>query len=110
MRAVQLAGVGLVIWWFASSSGLVQAQFTNHAEWPITDFENTLVDLSETMSGGRRPQVHLELASGALARRPGTGHRRPYGQNPYRGYDSITNQLFCSATRSTRVSRQWSTF
>ncbi len=32
MRAVQLAGVGLIIWWFASSSGLVQAQFTNNVE------------------------------------------------------------------------------
>jgi len=243
MRAVQLAGVGLVIWWFASSSGLVQAQFTNHAEWPITDFENTLVDLSEIMSGGppkdgipavddpkfisnsqaalwlddQEPVIVVEVnghpracpiqilmfheivndtvagrpltvtfyplcnASIVFERRVGdevldfgttgrlrksdlvmydrqsetwwqqfsgtgivgshavtvldrypasivafanfksgypdgevlskeTGHRQPYGQNPYRGYDSITDQLFCSATRSTRVSRQWSTF
>ena len=30
----------------------MQAQFTNNSEWPITDLDNTLVDLSEIMSGG----------------------------------------------------------
>jgi len=51
-RVGALTTLGFVIWWFMSSGALVQAQFTNNSEWPITDFDNTLVDLSEIMSGG----------------------------------------------------------
>ena len=38
--------------WLLGAGNLVQAQFTNNAEWPLTDFENTIVDFGEIMSGG----------------------------------------------------------
>jgi hypothetical protein len=42
-----LLGIG---WWFAKD--FVYAQLPTSLEWPDTDFENTLVDLDEILSGG----------------------------------------------------------
>lgn len=50
-RLLGIVALGAVGWWLLSSSGLVQAQFSS-SEWPKTDFDNTLVDLDEIMSGG----------------------------------------------------------
>jgi hypothetical protein len=47
VRIAVLVGIG---WWFAKD--LVYAQLPMSLEWPDTDFENTLVDLDEILSGG----------------------------------------------------------
>ncbi|GMQ95964.1 MAG: DUF3179 domain-containing protein [Gammaproteobacteria bacterium] len=47
VRIVILVGIG---WWFAKD--LVYAQLPVSLEWPNTDFDNTLVDLREILSGG----------------------------------------------------------
>jgi hypothetical protein len=47
IRIAILAGIG---WWFAKD--FVYAQLPTSLEWPDTDFENTLVDLDEILSGG----------------------------------------------------------
>ncbi len=47
LRITVLVAIG---WWFAKD--FVHAQLPDSLEWPKTDFENTLVDLSEILSGG----------------------------------------------------------
>ncbi len=47
VRIAILVGIG---WWFAKD--LVFAQLPVSLEWPNTDFDNTLVDLDEIISGG----------------------------------------------------------
>lgn len=49
-RFVRIAVLVSVGWWFAKD--LVYAQLPVSLEWPNTDFENSLVDLSEIQSGG----------------------------------------------------------
>ncbi len=47
VRIAILVGIG---WWFAKD--LVYAQLPISLEWPNTDFDNTIVDLGEILSGG----------------------------------------------------------
>jgi hypothetical protein len=49
-RIIRIAIVLGIALWFARD--LVYAQLPRSMEWPNTDFENTLVDLDEILSGG----------------------------------------------------------
>ena len=49
-RIVRITVLVAIGWWFAKD--LVHAQLPVSLEWPNTDFEKTLVDLDEIMSGG----------------------------------------------------------
>jgi hypothetical protein len=49
-RLIRITVLVAIGWWFAKD--FVYAQLPVSLEWPNTDFENTLVDLDEIMSGG----------------------------------------------------------
>jgi hypothetical protein len=49
-RIIRIAVIAAVVWWAVKD--LVYAQLPYSMEWPYTDFDKTLVDLSEIQSGG----------------------------------------------------------
>ncbi len=49
-RIIRIAVIAALVWWAVKD--LVYAQLPYSMEWPYTDFNRTLVDLSEIQSGG----------------------------------------------------------